>query len=385
MPAPHRPGDRPLSPSVSVVIPVAPAQDERLPALLATLPPVHEVIVVVGRDADTVRTLPRAARVIRQTRTGAGNALACGVAVATGDLVVTQPGDGSGDPADLPRLVETLRAGADVVEGHRPAGRLDLILLWLTAVLLGCRPAGPATGYRAFWRRHSGRLGLPRVAGTEPARGDGHDGELLVAVRTRAAGLRVTGIPVTARPRISGAALSGGVRAVTGEWLARRREVRTSETESSATESIVVMTGGPAVNRPYPGPNRYHGSRPVTGPMIVTGAPLNAPRTPMADRQVFDEALRRWPAANRTPGAVDHRNAPGDRRRGGERRGPERRRTDSAPDRRTTDAGRPSGGETHHRRRWRDHRDQETGRPDLRVINGEGGGSGGGRGHLRSV
>ncbi len=51
-----------------------------------------------------------------------------------------------------------------------------------------------------------------------------------------------------------------------------------------------------------------------------------------------------------------------------------------------------SAGEFPNRRRWRDdHDDQDDGRtraqgrPNLRVINGEGGDSGGGRGHLRSV
>ncbi|WP_157752021.1 glycosyltransferase [Actinoplanes derwentensis] len=358
---------------MSVVIPVAPGPDEHLPVLVAALPPVHEVIVVVGPGEDVVRVLPRDARVIRQTRTGHGNALACGVAVATGEVIVTLPGDGSGDPADLSRLVEALRVDADVAEAIRPAGRLGLVLLWFMNVLLGCRPGGSTTGYRAFWRRHTGRIGLPRVAGIEPARGDGSDGEPLVAVRTRAAGLRVAEVPVSGRPRTD---LVAGWRAVTGEWWARRRDRRVP-----TAESFLVMTGGPV--RPIPAPI-------VTGPGATvprgreqrfsdfrsSGAPINIPRGAAAERQIFEQALPRWPAPNRaTEARLAPLNSSGLNSRGG-----------------LNNSGigisQPAGA-VYNRRRWRDDHDvtrpRTQGRPNLRVINGEGGDSGGGRGHLRSV
>ncbi|MBO3742361.1 hypothetical protein [Actinoplanes flavus] len=373
---------------MSVVIPVPTA--DRLPILLGALPPVHEVIVVVGPGEEIVRGLPRAARMIRQTRTGAGNALACGVAAAIGDVVVTVPGDGSADPAELSLLIEALRSGADVAEGvHTPARLTDLILLWFMSVLLGCRPSDPGSGLRAFRRDVAGRLGLPRVAGTEPAPGDGRDAEPLLTVRSRAAGLRVTEVPVARRPAFTGTPLFTGVAAVFREFLARRRAAR-----AGTPESIVVLTDGTA--RPLP-------------PLVVGpepgGTTVNATRRPTIDRMPAGPAPRRWPSPNGGPDGtgLDYPNSAGlgfpDRRRG-ERRGPERRRTDPFADRRTGASGRAfsatgpgplppparPAGEIPNRRRWRDNQDPAAqARPNLRVINGEGGGSDGGRGHLRSV
>lgn len=442
--------------SVSVVIPLDSVT--RLPLLFAGLPPVGEIILVVGPDEDTVLPLPRAARVIRQTRHGAGNAIACGVAAATGSVVVTLPGDGSCDPADLPRLVEALGTtadqligdGADVAEGVRDAGRTDLFLLWFMSVLLGCRPSAAGTGFRAFRRERADRLGLPPVAGTDPARGDGREVETLIAARCRMSGLRVAEVPVEFYPQRDGAALLAGLAAIVRERLALRRDA-----DTTGAESIVVLTGGTSRPRstatdaaPATGPDRrvprqrptgpgYSDRTPLTSPDAApfgspgatpSGSPersgfapfgspgrsgfapfggsdrpglaffagtVNAPRRPGADHRPTDPALRRWPAPNRVaPTNLDHPNSAGigmaERRRGSERRGPDRRRTDTTPDRRAT-AGRPGNdrpnADSPNRRRWRDGQtDLNIGRrPNLRVINGEGSGSGGTRGHLRSV
>ncbi|MEU8659010.1 glycosyltransferase family 2 protein [Actinoplanes philippinensis] len=460
---------------MSVVIP--PTSLSRLPLLFAGLPPVGEIIVVVGPGDDTVLPLPRAARVIRQTRHGAGNAIACGVAAATGDVIVTLPGDGSCDPSELPRLVEALApapdqrfspgagrpsatgrpfpsgagrpsgpgggrfsdtdegrrsgagggrfsdtdegrrsgAGADVAEGVRTARRSDLILLWFMSVLLGCRPSGPGTGFRAFRRENAGLLGLPPVAGTDPAHGDGRDIEPLLAARSRTAGLRVAEVPVSHYPQIGRGVLLPGLAAIVRERLTRRRDPHTS-----GEESIVVLTGGPsyrppgglphlpigdvsrrssgsASSRPDAGassrPDAGASSQPVLGPYFA--GPVNAPRKPAADHRPTDPALRRWPAPNRiAAAATDHPNSAGigvaERRRGSDRRGPERRRTDTTPDRRSA-TGRPGNdrpnADSPLRRRWREGQtDLNIGRrPNLRVINGEGSGSDGTRGHLRSV
>ncbi|MFD1370399.1 glycosyltransferase family 2 protein [Actinoplanes sichuanensis] len=455
---------------MSVVIPLTTVG--RLPLLFAGLPPVGEIIVVVGPDEDTVLPLPRAARVIRQTRYGTGNAIACGVAAATGDVIVTLPGDGSCDPAHLPHLVEALATSAgrpfptadpaaptvraDVVEGVRTARRTDLFLLWFMSVLLGCRPSGAGTGFRAFRRAHADRLGLPRVAGTDPVRGDGRDVEVLLAARSRRAGLRVAEVPVGFYPQRGGTALPAGLAAIVRERLALRRDGHPGATP----DSIVVLTGGTSARAatsvstgPIPaplfvGPNRRAATPPATGLTRRPPAPsglgparrnatssgtgparrepassgtgpvrgdsaavfsvpaqrdgasffagtVNAPRKPGADHRPTDPALRRWPAPNRSAATnPDHPNSAGigmtDRRRGADRRGPERRRTDPTPDRRAS-TGRPGNDrpntDSPHRRRWRDgQNDLNLGRrPDLRVINGEGTGSGGSRGHLRSV
>jgi glycosyltransferase involved in cell wall biosynthesis len=67
--------------------------------------------------------------VLSQTRTGKGNALACGFAAATGDIIVMIDADGSTDPAEIPRFVEALTAGADFAKGSRfapGAGSTDI-------------------------------------------------------------------------------------------------------------------------------------------------------------------------------------------------------------------------------------------------------------------
>jgi hypothetical protein len=376
VPPSHRatPGHRPSSPSVSVVVPSG--DPDKLPPLLAALPPVHEVIVVVGPGADITRPLPRAARMIRQTRAGVGNALACGVDVSTGDVVVTLPGDGSCDPAELPRLVNALRDGADVVHGSRHLARrpgpVDLVVLWFLRVLFDCRPTDPGHGFRAFWRDRADRLGLPRVSGLDPVRGDGPEIEPLLAVRTAAAGLNGAEVSTTVYPRTGGTALFSSLGALVAEYRDRRRAGR-----DTAPDSILVMTGSaraPMVNTPH-----------------TTARHTAARQTPARG------AI--WPAPNE-PGFNE--------RRRGERRDTERGRGSGSRDRRRGDmpfAGRGWGkpqidatvvsgaatGDHPTRRRWRDSRlDQNsrgaTGRPDLRVINGEGTGPATRRNnHLRSV
>lgn len=70
------------------------------------LPLVHEVILVDGNSVDdTIATAQRVMpdiKVVRQTRKGKGNALACGFESATGDIIVMFDADGSADPAEIP-------------------------------------------------------------------------------------------------------------------------------------------------------------------------------------------------------------------------------------------------------------------------------------------
>ncbi|BBH63747.1 hypothetical protein ACTI_04320 [Actinoplanes sp. OR16] len=247
----------------------------KLPALLAGLPPVHEVIVVDS-------SLPAIAgiRAIRPTRAGAGNALACGVEAATGDVVVSLPA--ASDPAGIPRLLDALRSGADVVHGSRYLSRrpalTDLIVLWFLRVLFGCRPTDPGHGVRAFHRADAGRLGLPQVAGLDPVRGDGPEIDPLLAARTVRAGLHGAEV---ASPGGPGAPLLPLITALVGEWFAERRAAR-----ETAPDSIVVMTGrvraaaSPAPSGPHPLTVGPLAAGPLTaGPLTagpLTAGPLTA-------------------------------------------------------------------------------------------------------------
>ncbi|MGD0875792.1 MAG: glycosyltransferase family 2 protein, partial [Acidimicrobiales bacterium] len=66
------------------------------------------VLVDGGSDDGTVavacRILPDIT-VVQQTRRGKGNALACGFAAATGDIIVMMDADGSTRPEEIPRFV----------------------------------------------------------------------------------------------------------------------------------------------------------------------------------------------------------------------------------------------------------------------------------------
>ena len=189
---------RPSSPSVSVVIPVR--DPAGLPLILRGLPAVDEVVLVadgqlpqragvVGPDqqdgpAAAARAACPDAVLVHPGRPGPGAALACGIAAARGDVVVTLNGDGSTDPAEIPRFVAALVAGADVVLGsrYRDGGRdltgsrfarwADLLLIWCVNAVFGTGRTDPGFGYAAFWRDAAARLDLPGPdAG--PARGEG--------------------------------------------------------------------------------------------------------------------------------------------------------------------------------------------------------------------
>src|SRR6188472_3418343 len=121
-------------PRVTVVVPTrneARNLEVVLPRIAAVRPAVHEIIVVDGNSTDgsiaaARRTLPWV-RVITQTRRGKGNAMACGFAAATGDVIVMFDADGSADPAEIPAFVAALVAGADFAKGSRfaPGGGSD--------------------------------------------------------------------------------------------------------------------------------------------------------------------------------------------------------------------------------------------------------------------
>jgi glycosyltransferase involved in cell wall biosynthesis len=211
---------RPLpatAPRVSVVIP-ARNEARNLPIVLSELPiGLYEVILVDGASVDgTIRTARRVRpdiRVLRQTGTGKGNALACGILAATGDIVVTLDADGSADPAEITDFVAVLVDGADYVKGSRflpGGGSTDLTLL---------RRAGNAAlvflmnrvyrtgfsdlcyGYNAFWTRCVDSLDLARIAAAEPTFGDGFEIETLLAAHACTARLSVAEVASFERVR----------------------------------------------------------------------------------------------------------------------------------------------------------------------------------------
>ena len=81
------------------------------------------MILVDGNSKDNTIEAARHAypdiRVTSQSGRGKGDAFRTGFAAVTGNLVVMLDADGSADPAEIPRFVDALEAGADFAKGSR--------------------------------------------------------------------------------------------------------------------------------------------------------------------------------------------------------------------------------------------------------------------------
>jgi glycosyltransferase involved in cell wall biosynthesis len=212
-------------PSVSVVMPAL-NEAQNIPHVFARMPlGIHEIILVDGFSVDetvaVARQLRPDVRVVQQSRKGKGNALACGIAVAAGDIIALVDADGSADPGEIPRFVQALTNGADFAKGTRFAeggGSADITRLRgygnyaLTAFFNACygrKYSDLCYGFNVFWRRHASVLGLDPTSSTQSdtfARvwGDGFEIETLIHVRVAKAGLAVTEVPSFEHARIHG-------------------------------------------------------------------------------------------------------------------------------------------------------------------------------------
>src|SRR5919106_612119 len=225
------------SPRVSLVIPAL-NEARNLPHVFAELPhDLFEVLLVDGNSIDDTVAVAKAlrpdARIVRQTRRGKGNALASGFAACRGDIIVMLDADGSTSPAEIPRFVDALVAGADFAKGSRfleGGGSSDLTRLrrtgnrFLSAVvnaLYGTSYSDLCYGYNAFWSGCLPLLGLDpgrSLDGDEERRlwGDGFEVETLINVRIAKAGLHVTEVASFERNRLHGMsnlnAFSDGLR-----------------------------------------------------------------------------------------------------------------------------------------------------------------------------
>jgi len=213
-------------PAVSVVIPTlneARNLEHVLPALPEAL---HEVILVDGGSSDdtleVAERLRPSIRITRQTRSGKGNALACGFAACSGDIIVMLDADGSADPDEIMRFVDALVDGADFAKGSRflaGGGSADITRIRSLGnrclgllVNLGFRSAYTdlCYGYNACWAASC--LPVLELEWTAPAPedgdgrlwGDGFEIETLINIRVAKAGLTVVEVPSYELSRLHG-------------------------------------------------------------------------------------------------------------------------------------------------------------------------------------
>jgi len=210
------------TPRVSVVIPTY-NEAKNLPHVLALLPEdVHQVVIVDGRSVDDTIKVAKSLRpdvtVVLQNRIGKGNAMACGFAAVTGDIIVMLDADGSADPREIPLFVEALTAGADFAKGTRFAnggGSADITRMrawgnrWLNRtanLLFGTRYTDLCYGYNAFWTYCLDVLDLDAEGHAQEQKlwGDGFEIETLINTRVAKARLRIVEVPSFEFERIHG-------------------------------------------------------------------------------------------------------------------------------------------------------------------------------------
>lgn len=188
------------------------SEARNLPHILPLLPgDIHELIIVDGfstdNTVDVAQSLYPRARIIFQDRSGKGNALACGIGAASGDIIVTLDSDGSADPRELPKFIDAIEAGADFAKGSRflaGGGSDDItrlrrfgnfVLTRLVNVLFGTRYTDLCYGFNALSRE---------TAETLAPNADGFEIETVLCVRAAKAGLEVVEVPSWESKRIHG-------------------------------------------------------------------------------------------------------------------------------------------------------------------------------------
>lgn len=237
------------TPELAVVVPVRNEQDN----ILSLVAEIHaalegvafEVIYVDdGSDDRTPQKLaeaqaqyPRLRSVRHAESCGQSQAVATGVKTARARFVATLDGDGQNDPADIPALLERLRAAPNpdlfLVAGHRHKRRDSAVKRYssrfanaLRRALLNDETPDTGCGLKVFSR--AGFLDLPRFD---------HMHRYLPALYLRNGG-QVVSVPVNHRPRERGVSKYGTLdRALVGitdllgvMWLIRRASVPEIET-----------------------------------------------------------------------------------------------------------------------------------------------------------
>ena len=205
-------------------------------ALTTAAPEGFRILVVDDGSPDGTGAIVRRAAATRSdlellrrtSKDGLGAAYAAGFerALRAGaDLVIQMDADLSHDPAELPRLLGTARAGADLVLGSRyaPGGVVeDWGLLrrvvsrggcWYARQVLGVPVRDLTSGYKCF------RAGALRAIDYPSIRSQGYAFQVELTYRALRVGLRVVEMPIVFRDRRAGRSKMSGRIALEAAWL----------------------------------------------------------------------------------------------------------------------------------------------------------------------
>ena len=203
----------------AVVIPVF-NERESLPMVVAGIPrdAVSEIVVVDNGSTDgtdlVAQKLP--VRLIRENRKGYGSACLAGIAALDGsppEVLVFLDGDYSDHPEEMPRLLDAVRGGADMVIGSRILGNAEPGSM-LPQARFGNRLA--CLLIRAFYGHRYSDLGPFRAIRWDALRrldmrdtNFGWTCEMQVKAVRR--GLRIVEVPVSYRRRVGVSKITGTV------------------------------------------------------------------------------------------------------------------------------------------------------------------------------
>ncbi len=178
-----------------------------------------QIIVVDNGSTDRTAEIARehGAQVVREPRRGYGSACKAGIAALKSgvEIIAFMDGDGSDDPADLPRLLQPIQRGnADLVIGSRVLGEREAGSLmphqqfgnWLATFLIRVFYGARYTDLGPF--RAIGRDALARLA----MRDTGHGWPIEMQIKAHRHQLRVLEVPVSHRRR------RGGKSKISGNW-----------------------------------------------------------------------------------------------------------------------------------------------------------------------